>query len=140
MCLYKGNLPPEYELMHQFTVYQVGKRNKLCQTTYHSQHPILTRYCQMCPYKGNLPPEYELMHQFTVYQVGKGTKYYHSQHPIQTRYSQMCPNKDNLPPEHELMHQFTVYQVGKRNEILSLTTPNPDKVQSNVSEQRQLTS
>jgi len=28
MCPYKGNLPTEYELMHQFTVYQVGKRSK----------------------------------------------------------------------------------------------------------------
>jgi len=28
MCPYKGNLPPEYELMHQFTEYQVGKGAK----------------------------------------------------------------------------------------------------------------
>jgi len=52
---YEGNLRPEYELMHQFTVYRVGKRSKICQTPHHSQHLILTRYSQMCPYKGNLP-------------------------------------------------------------------------------------
>ena len=82
----------------------------------------------------------------------------------------MCPYEGNLPPEYELMHQFTMYQVGKRSKIcqthitfnldkvqlnmsiqrqlpswekeqnnLSLTTLNPDKVQSNVSVQRQLT-
>ena len=91
--LYKGNLlsDHEYELMHQFIVYQFGKRSKVCQTTYHSQHPILTRYSQMCPYKGNLLSECELMHQFTAYQVGKRRNIcqttYHSQHSILTRYS-----------------------------------------------------
>jgi len=28
-CPFKGNLPPEYGLMHQFTVQQVGKREKI---------------------------------------------------------------------------------------------------------------
>jgi len=29
MCPYKSNLPPEYELVHQFIVYQVGERSKI---------------------------------------------------------------------------------------------------------------
>ena len=27
MCPYKGNLPPEYELVHQFIVYQEKEQN-----------------------------------------------------------------------------------------------------------------
>ena len=73
MCPYKGNLPPEYELVHQFTVYQVEKRSKIIMSN-NSQHSILTRYGQMCPYKGNLPTEYEFVHELIVYQVGKRSK------------------------------------------------------------------
>ena len=52
----------------------------------------------------------------------------------------MCLYKGNLPTEYELIHKFIVYQVGKRSKrCQSLTTLNDDKVQSNVSVQRQLT-
>ena len=74
MCPYKdkGNLPAEYELVDQFIVYQ--EKEQICQSTYRSQHSILTRYGQMCPYNGNLPPEYELVHQLIVNEVGKRRK------------------------------------------------------------------
>ena len=79
--------------MHQFRVYQVGKRSKICQTAYHSQH-----YSQTCPYEGNLPAEYGPVHSVPSWEKEK------------------IMSND-----------------------LSLTTRNLDKVQSNMSMQRQLT-
>jgi len=75
MCPYKGNVPPEYELVHQFIVYHEKEQNMSNNLyNYRSQHSILTRYGQMCPNKGNLPAEYELVHQLIGYKFGKRSK------------------------------------------------------------------
>ena len=125
------------------------EQNNLCQTTYHSQHSILTRYDQMYLYKGNLPAEYELVHQFIVYQVGKRNKIIMSNNlPLTTL------NPDKLRSNVSIQRQLTSWvwvsapvhsvtnlekvQIIMSNNLL-LTTLNPDKVRSNVSVQRQLT-
>jgi len=44
---FKGNLPPEYGLMYQFTVQQVGKRGKCDHywPSYHLSHKSQSRGC-----------------------------------------------------------------------------------------------
>jgi len=61
-CSFKGNLPLEYEIRHQFTVQQVEKGGKIVIVmdqgiTHHTK--FNHKNVQTCSFKGNLPPEYE---------------------------------------------------------------------------------
>jgi len=68
-CSYKGNLPPEHEIRHQFTVREVGKGGKIVifiyQVITHHTNSILNMHKPAYFYKGNLPPEYEIRHRFS---------------------------------------------------------------------------
>ena len=75
MCPCKGNLPAEYELMHQLIVYQVGKWSKIIMSNNLSLTTLNPdKLRPNASVQSNLPPEYELVHQFTVHQVGKRSK------------------------------------------------------------------
>jgi len=70
-CPFKCNLPPEYGLMHQFTVQQVGKRGKCdrYQPSYPSSHKTQSWGCTNMFILRNLPTETS-----TVHSIASGEK------------------------------------------------------------------
>ena len=100
-CPFKGNLPPGYGLMHQFTVQQVGKRGKCdhYRRSYHSSHKTQSWRCTNMFILRNLPTESATVHS------GERRKNWDcypwslsliTQNPI-LMYAQACPFKATYP-------------------------------------------
>ena len=153
----KQNLHPEYELMHQFTVYQEGKGAKyeiIIKQFYNTDKSTMTM-------QTNATIQTKLTSwvwvNAPVHSVPRGKRskiwdHYQTILSLITQISQswQCsqtrPSKQNLHPEYELMHQFTVYQEGKgaKYEIIIKQFYNTDKstmtMQTNATIQTKLTS
>ena len=123
---YKQNLPAEYELMHQFTVYQEGKGAKyeivIKQFITHNTDKSIMTMQTNATIQTKLTTWVWVNAPVHSVPRGKRSKIWDCYQTIlslitQISQSWQCrqtrPYKQNLPPEYELMHQFTVYQEGK---------------------------